>query len=345
MISIIIPIYNAEKYLGKCVESLLAQSYADIEVVCVDDGSKDASLQLLNEYKQADRRIKIVTQTNSGASGARNTGLDNCTGDYIMFIDSDDWIDKETCETALATAEKTGADVVMWDYLRELPGKAIPKNIFDTDMVFDRCEIENKLRRRMIGLLNEELVDPTSADSLSPVWGKLYRASVIKKSNARFYDIKKTGSHEDGLFNLDVFSEVKSAVYIHKFFNHYRKTNEESITTKYNPKYKAQREHLYDYMESYIKENHLGEEYTRALENRIALEVLNLGLNIFASKERPIRTLKDTLKESRYRDSLKKLDLTHFPVHWKLFYLCAKTNFTPGLYVLLKAIHFLKKLV
>lgn len=342
MISIIVPVYNAEKYLEICLDSLVSQTYTDIEIVCVDDGSKDNSAAILHDYSQMDSRIKIIKQKNSGASVARNTGLDNCTGDYIMFVDSDDWIEPDTCQTALAALTENNADVVMWDYIRELSDKSVPKNIYNGDIIFEGADIEKKLRRRMIGVLDDEITDPTFMDSLSPIWGKLYKTSVIHNAGTRFYDIKHIGSHEDGLFNLDVFGSVKKAIYVNKFLHHYRKTNADSITTKYNPKYKAQREHLYSYMHSYITDNNLGNDYKKALENRIALETLFLGLNTAASGQNVVRNIKTFLSEEPYHKALQQLNTKFLPIHWKVFYFCSKNKLPLFSYLLLRAIAYLK---
>lgn len=103
MVSVIIPVYNAEKYLKRCLDSVLNQTYTDIEVIVVNDGSTDNSLKILQEYKNNDSRIKLIDQQNQGVSSARNTGLNNATGDYILYVDSDDWIEFDAIERLLAT--------------------------------------------------------------------------------------------------------------------------------------------------------------------------------------------------------------------------------------------------
>ena len=119
-VSIIIPVYNVEKYLPKCLESVLGQTYADLEIICVDDGTPDRSAAVILSYAEKDRRINLISQENQGLSGARNTGINAATGKYIVFLDGDDWIDPETVETAVNKAEENNTDVVMWGYVREL---------------------------------------------------------------------------------------------------------------------------------------------------------------------------------------------------------------------------------
>ena len=98
LVSIIVPVYNVEKYLRKCLDSIVNQTYKNIEVICVDDGSPDNSIDILREYRAKDDRVTIIRQKNKGLSGARNTGIKNATGKYIMFIDSDDWVELNMVE-------------------------------------------------------------------------------------------------------------------------------------------------------------------------------------------------------------------------------------------------------
>lgn len=115
-ISVILPVYNVEKYLRRCLDSLLKQTFTDFEAICVNDGSPDKSLHILEEYAAKDSRIKIVTQENQGLSMARNNGLKIATGDYIYFLDSDDAIHHKLLEIAYTYATKHNADMVCFDY-------------------------------------------------------------------------------------------------------------------------------------------------------------------------------------------------------------------------------------
>ena len=119
LISIIVPVYNVEKYLEQCLESLLNQTYKNIEIIVVNDGSTDQSLDILKKYSFKDNRIKLYSQKNQGISAARNTALEHINGKYVMFVDSDDWIEINTCEIALHEMKKNDSDIVMWAYRRD----------------------------------------------------------------------------------------------------------------------------------------------------------------------------------------------------------------------------------
>lgn len=114
-ISIIIPVYNAEKELNKCIDSIICQTQQDIEIILVDDGSTDGSLSICQEYAEDDCRVKVIHQKNAGVSAARNTGIGMATGRYIGFVDSDDWIEPDMFKRLLQEGKRTGADVVMCD--------------------------------------------------------------------------------------------------------------------------------------------------------------------------------------------------------------------------------------
>ena len=123
MISIIVPVYNVAPYLPKCLDSLVNQTYRDLEIICVNDGSTDDSLRILREYEARDKRVKVLSRENRGISYSRNDALEMAQGEWTMFVDSDDWIDLNTCQSALDTALQHQADLVMWAYVREFGHK------------------------------------------------------------------------------------------------------------------------------------------------------------------------------------------------------------------------------
>lgn len=341
LISVIIPVYNVEQYLPQCLDSVIHQTYPNLEIICVNDGSRDSSREILEHYAGKDSRIIVIDQENQGLSGARNTGLLQTTGKYVMFVDSDDWIELETCEEAVMAAEKHCADLILWSYVREYGNESKVKYMFwDDETVLEKAEVRSQLHRRLCGLLGEELRHPDYANALETAWGKLYLAERIVNNHVEFIDTKKIGT-EDALFNLYALGYVERAVYLRKCFNHYRKINKSSLTKTYNEQLFERWQRLFDYMDQYIQDNHLSVEYKDALNNRIALSLLGLGLNIAGSDyttSKKIQMLKEILSNGRYRDAYKNLDFYYFPIHWKVFYECAKLRFALGVYVLLAAI-------
>lgn len=343
-ISIIIPVYNVEKYLPKCLDSIVNQTYKNLEIICVNDESPDGCLKILENYAEKDNRVKIVSQKNQGLSGARNTGAKYVTGDYIMYVDSDDWIEPDTCEIALNKALEQKADLVFWTYTREFENSSVPKKIFDqAEIVFDKEDTKNKLHRRLFGLYGEELSSPENADSIVTAWGKLYKAELIINHNIEFVDTKKIGT-EDALFNVYVFGYVKKAVFINKCLNHYRKDNIASLTKTYKKDLFPQWQNLYNLMQIYIDDNNCGALFQTALQNRICLSIIGLGLNILngGKSVKKIKEIKRIIGCEQYRKAYKQLTLKYFPIHWKLFFFFAKHNMAYGVYIMLKCINMLK---
>lgn len=336
MISVIVPVYNTEPYLEKCMDSILGQDYHSIEVICINDGSTDKSAEILADYQKKDDRVKIISQQNGGLSAARNSGLKAAAGDYILFLDSDDWLESQTCSIALKTAEEASADIVMWSYIREYPEGSKPTYIFDNEtLVWDEKNID-ELRRRLVGLTDEELRRPQTIDSAVTAWGKLYKGSVI--GNTRFVDTEIIGS-EDVFFNINVFHKACKVVYIPMAYSHYRKDNPNSLTHSYKSKLVCRWRRLYEMIEDLLKHENAPEKYYEALSNRICLGLIGLGLNLaednsmsFSEKR---KELKKILNMSHYQRALGRLQFKYFPIHWKLFFGLAKYKFISGLHMLL----------
>ena len=147
LVSIIIPVYNVEKYLRRCLDSVLNQSYKDWEAICVNDGSPDNSAKILAEYAERDARFKIINKENGGLSDARNVGLSFSKGEFILYLDSDDFIHPQTLEITVALAEKNNADMVLFQYDLKFFNKAKEKinnkNIFYTDLPQSRNIVYN----------------------------------------------------------------------------------------------------------------------------------------------------------------------------------------------------------
>jgi len=177
LISIIIPVYNVERYLHQCIDSVINQTYKNLEIILVDDGSSDSCPAICDNYAQKDGRIIVIHKKNEGQSIARNKALKTATGKYIMFVDSDDWIDLDTCEVAVSYAEKFDTDIVFWSYIREYDSCAHPKLIYKTSNAyeyFNKTDVKYKLHRRLFGLIGAELRDPEQMDSLVTTPCKLY---------------------------------------------------------------------------------------------------------------------------------------------------------------------------
>jgi len=335
-ISIVVPCYNVEKYIDQCLSSLLNQTLKEIEIIVINDGSTDNTLQILEKYAASDNRIRIVNQKNHGLSEARNVGMQDCTADYVMFVDGDDWIDPVCCEQALLAMEREGADLVMWSYMREFDSYSLRKKIFDYDdyKIFNEKECA-ELQRRMAGLYKDELSNIENADSLVTAWGKLYKKEFIR--DTLFVDTKLIGT-EDALFNLNVLFKVKKAVYLSEFLSHYRKTSTSSLTKSYKKDLSKQWSVLFSLMKKCLDDKNCDSSFYIALKNRIALSIIGLGLNESANPAGHlvrIKSLSAILSQPEYRDAYNCLEFKYLKLHWAFFFHLAKWRCSLGVYCLI----------
>jgi glycosyltransferase involved in cell wall biosynthesis len=346
-ISIIVPVYNVEPFLEKCVDSVIGQTFADFELLLVNDGSTDRSGVLCDEMGRSDPRIRCIHKENGGVAEARNQGLRVAGGEYIMFIDSDDWIAPETCELAYKTAVANDTDVVMWTYVREYPERSIPKKIDLREGLYNGAEVKEFIQRRMVGLVGNELRNTRNADALAPVWGKLFHRRLFEPSPPEFVDQKLVGPTEDALFNLELFARVNRFYYLDRPLYHYKKTRNTSITTVYKTWLFDRWQELFDRMERQIESQGLGPRFAEAMDNRIALSLIGLGLNELNPsnpKNYPgkVSYLKSILAQERYRKAYANLELAYFSIHWRMFFYFCKTGFGPGIYLFLRMMRILQ---
>lgn len=346
-VSVIVPVYNVEKYLERCLDSLINQTLKDIEIIVVNDGSTDNSLDILTKYVQNDCRIKIINKQNGGLSSARNVGLDVVNGEYISFVDSDDWIDLNMLKDMYENAVKENCDVVMCSYTREYSDKSRVKKFNMPDItIYNENEVSLKLHRKIIGPINEELANPEHTDSLVTAWGKLYKTELIKNNNIKFIDTSIIGT-EDCLFNVYVFKYIKKAMFINKPYYFYWKENVNSLTSIHKSNLKNRWMNMYRYIKEFLDENQYDEVFYKALNNRICMSTLGLGLNECSkankiSELNKIKNIKDILSDEVIVNAFSKLKLNYFPIHWRLFYFFNKNKLALPSYLMLNTIEFLR---
>lgn len=174
-ISVIIPVYNTEKYLSRCLDSVLNQTFQDIEVVCINDGSTDNSLKILRQYAKKDKRIKLMSQENKGLSVTRNVGLKNISGKYVSFIDSDDYIDRNYYEWLIGLMEKNDADIVMAG-MRTVNDGIISDNITPDIMTDDFIE---KIKNLPNGSTCDKLYKANLFKNLEFPVGRYYEDNIV----------------------------------------------------------------------------------------------------------------------------------------------------------------------
>lgn len=208
-VSIIIPVYNVEKYLRECLDSVCNQTLTDIEIICINDGSTDDSLGILNEYAQNDKRIIVVDKDNEGVSVARNIGIDKSTGEYLCFLDSDDWLEKDILEKSYNKISNTNSNIICFGIKEYFDGYTKIRK--DFDVILDHCD-DLVLDKSTI---KEFLVNAAS---------KLYRTDYIKNNN--IYFLSGIKSCEDGIFNLFcLYNDTKWCLLPEVGYNYRRNRN------------------------------------------------------------------------------------------------------------------------
>ena len=344
-VSIVVPVYKTEQYLRQCVDSIIAQTYKNIEIILVDDGSPDNCPKLCDYFASIDSRINVIHKSNEGAAIARKSGLDATNGEYILFVDGDDWVEQIVVEECVSIALECDSDCVIFPHIKEYSERSIQRTQFDSDVVFDSADSEANIHSRVVGLRSDQLVEPAMIDKFSTVWGKLYRRSFAKKG--RIVSERVVGTSEDTIFNLYALEGAKIS-YVNKCFYHYRKTNTQSITARYKPDLAEKWDVMYDIMREYIDQSGRKDEYIPLFLNRVACGMIGLGLNEIGSTDsvwKKSGCLRTMLNKPLYIEAFGKLDTSYCDAKWKLFFWLCKKQHTFMLALMLQIMNYLRSRV
>ncbi|MDO4355212.1 MAG: glycosyltransferase family 2 protein [Clostridia bacterium] len=240
-VSAIMPVYNVEGFVRRAVESILAQDCEFLELICVDDGSKDGSGAILDELASTDPRLRVIHQANAGAAAARNAAIAVARGEYLYFCDADDWAEPDMLRRMVARADETGAQLVVSGFYIETYSDAehcVVQHIRRPDAWMDQAAF----RRASY--------DYFDCNLLYPPWNKLYRANYVRDHGLRFRDVRM----DDFPFNLDYIRDVERVAVMDAAFYHFTRARADSETTRYYPQMfdKREEEHgwlleLYDF--------------------------------------------------------------------------------------------------
>ena len=244
MISVIMPVYNSEKYLRDAVSSVLGQTYTDLELIAVNDGSTDSSLEILREAAASDKRVRIIDQPNGGVSRARNAGLDAASGEWIYCMDSDDVIESSMMEEMLNLSE--GCDVVISGVIEHDLRKG-------EDAVSPYALPDAVLRSpgEIGDYLEKVISDPRRSVFFNFLWERMFRASVIREHHIRFEEDVRLG--EDFLFNSAVLKEAGSVRVIGRAWYHYFIRDYQSLVTRFYADELERRKRIYGGMTDLYK--------------------------------------------------------------------------------------------
>lgn len=292
LISIIVPVYKVEKYLSRCLESIVNQTYKNLEIILIDDGSPDNSGKICDEYAEKDSRIKVIHKENSGVSSTRNLGLKKATGDYISFIDSDDWIEFDMYEKMIEVINKENVDLVKCSYIYEYDesSKKI-ENLYSESKCID---LKNN-KKSYIDFIFE-------GNTLPAMWTFLIKRERIDEISLKFDENLIVG--EDLIFVLNLICHCNSIYILNEHLYHYFIHEQSAMNSKEKMVRNARNFlSLYTKMEQlFEKSNIYDEEYKEKLARYIFYRIyVRISEIAVEAKKR------DIIKEFLYNDTFKKL--------------------------------------
>ncbi len=203
LISVIVPVYNVEEYLPRCLDSIINQTYTNLEILLIDDGATDNSGKICDEYAQKDKRIRVFHKPNGGQASARNLALDNATGEYVAFVDSDDYIEEEMFDKCIPSLVQAKADILIYGYYMDYPTRSIPSHVLEEEKIIQGGE----------NLLREYL----STDIISGLlWNKIYRRALWENIRMPLYR-----ASEDNATCYKVMDKAQTTLVFPKRYYHY----------------------------------------------------------------------------------------------------------------------------
>lgn len=327
-VSIIVPIYNVEKYLPQCMESLLNQTLADIEIILVDDGSPDNCPAMCDEYAKQDHRVRVIHKANAGQGYARNSGLEIATGEYIAFVDSDDYVETATYQEMYALITSTKADAVyfafqMFDNQENVFGEASTSKE-------GQYQTKDDVRGLMLNMIANHCTVKSRRDIQCSACCSLYRNDIIKNYGLKFKSERELYC-EDLLFNLDYLLNSSNVITVVDTFYKYR-VNVSSTTKTVRPDRVDKYYFFYQYLLEMLSINNFGTEgYLRA--TRQFIDYSRDGINKYLrssliTRKEKIHWLKEVVNKEIWKEiavsfPYKKLPLKH-ALH---FYLLNKRHY------------------
>lgn len=310
-VSIVLPIYNIkEEYLRKCVESLLQQSKREIEIILVDDGSSNNVYSVCCEYQARDSRVKTITQKNQGVSVARNRGLKEASGEWICFVDPDDWMEQNYIEALYNAASSSNADLVQCSC-----------RVFYTHSKI----VDNRIMNRQSGLISEsqkrdlmnQIISKGLSDYYPPEvasgtpWGKLIRKKLLDDQSICF--IPGMVRMQDSIFSLYAFQYAQKVYYLDELLYFYRK-EQNSACFRYNPNIVKQFEKFYYEVEKFQDKFDCPENERSAFKMKKLTSFNSYLLYYYFNDDNPQgksamrRELSNLLEQAQYKDAIQAID-------------------------------------
>ena len=332
-ISVIVPVYNVQKYLKQCVHSILMQTFKDFELILIDDGATDQSGAMCDELAKEDSRIIVYHKQNEGLGTTRKYGFERSNGKYVTFIDSDDYISSDYLERLYSTAKNKNAELVVSGYTKTSDEGTVLFTSIPKAESFRGKDVKNMLLPRMIGSL------PDRTDSIFiAVTGKLYQKNILLKNKVRFFSEREIQS-EDLAFQLEAIPFFHSAEVIEYSGYQYR-ANPQSLSMKYKPERFDELKKVYLYTLDKMMKLKLPQETKYRIDKMLYVQLLtcllqeNPKINN-ASAWDCIKKIKSMISDTVVRKSVNAYPINKLDFKKKIYVLLLKYNFSVALYILL----------
>jgi len=304
-ISIIVPVFNSKNYLPKCIKSLIDQSYKNIEIILIDDGSTDGSGEICDEYAKKEKRIKVIHKKNSGPAAARNTGIENAKGKFIFFIDADDFIENDALYWLMKSVNQHKAEIIIGDFINIKNGRVEQRH----DLSFPVNKLLSK--QDLISYSRLYLKKPNKYLLFAFSWGRLFRSSIIKENNIFFNE--KLHTFEDVAFNFDYLKYANAAFFVKKtIYNHRTYDNYSSATRSIsdNPNklfgYKQALVNISRFLEKNITDEEIKKEVGHAYIFLTIIQLVRIcGQITNTNKKKIFQLIQEVINDSSLRNNLK----------------------------------------
>lgn len=321
LISVIIPTYNAEKYISRCIESVLEQTYKNFEIIIIDDKSTDDTANILKKYERLDNVTIITNKKNSGVSFSRNRGLKLSKGEFITFVDSDDFLPNFAFEYLANIILKYKADIVCGDFSERLPEQQFGNDL----IIVENSEIDELIKNRITYQETNSVLNVVGY-----VWGKLYKKEVI--DNCLFSE--KVRFMEDTLFNLEVFQHCNRIAFSHQSCYVY-KLNEDSTTHKFFENYSREIKRYLLLLEKKIKIKGVGEHEISVFGVYMYMNFLkHYAMHKNLENETRFRAISNTFNDIFWQKIFDSVDMRKLPIKYKILSLFYKWKVSYGIVVI-----------
>lgn len=310
-LSVIVPVFNAERYLTECVDSILEQEFSDYELILVDDGSSDRSAEICDEYAKRDSRVKVIHQQNRGVAAARNRGLDEASGKYIAFVDSDDYIEKSMYQSMMTVAYNQKCDFVMCDCVKEYPDKIVPYTHEIRPGYYDKKQLITEYYPHL--LMMENIEYPPTISNWLCVFQKKLCDGIRYLEGVRF--------SEDLLFGAQVIQRANSFFYMkdHLYY-HYRMNPESATHTFASDKWEDYLRLFHEAQKSFANSEEF--DFTQQIDYMLLFFVYNAVGDILKvcqyNKRQKMEMINEILADPVVRDMFHRVKVHKLSISWKL---------------------------